>query len=702
MASGSSYPSGTGGNAPHHRAPSSSSSAHWSPQRQYHQARPPSPSSVNNIPRSSAVPEIVIPRRSSSTISPSATPTAMSPPASSYSYTGSGLLRPPSQQAKMQQQQTSGASRYGGGHYSTYDASASSPAPVPEAPMASHEDSLGDVMGSSGVDLRAEEEAMQSQSRFGSQSHSQYSSGSYGSSSTARESHRAHASSQGSSSYYQQTPQSQQKRPSGGLFLEVYPLSMKVHSIAAMHGLGVEPDVLNYLSLTARTRFRNLAESMIAAARHRLWSTPHARPPPMFDRPEPIANGHSYHGDGQDEEPRPMYHEQLISDPSKQLSALEKVEREEEGRARRRRLARIEREAAEKAFLAALQEEGKTGGGNGSGVAGGSAHRSGPAAAALAPKGEGADGDTVMANGGDKGAGTPGVNGVGGGAKASKKNKAKGDGTEGPDGPKKKRQKKNTDGASAGAGVGGAGGASGAGGAGAGSEASTTGTRVSRKYNLSEDVQKRLTDSTATQLIGGKAYGWMTGAGAASGSSGKGKKKGAAADTAAEGGATGKKLPAPRFGSASAKRAAGDDDDDGGGRADTGSDRKGKSSPSVKQESRRRSDSTSHHHNHHDHKSSSHSHMGSVGAWGDVSARKAAKEEAERLRRLRVQMRDALFVLEEESGRIGGGMGRGMGGRALMKARAKMGAAAVVPHALGPGGASSSGGGGGGSGGQSQ
>ncbi|MFQ3525167.1 hypothetical protein, partial [Escherichia coli] len=51
----------------------------------------------------------------------------------------------------------------------------------------------------------------------------------------------------------------------------------------------------------------------------------------------------------------PMYHEELLSNPTKQLAAIEKAERIEEGNWRRMRLEREEAEAA------ALEAAGGTG-----------------------------------------------------------------------------------------------------------------------------------------------------------------------------------------------------------------------------------------------------------------------------------------------------------------------------------------------------
>lgn len=225
-------------------------------------------------------------------------------------------------------------------------------------------DSLVDVMGASGIDLQAEEEAIQRRELMS---------------------------------------QSQNARDKGAqpdddeLFLQVYPLAYKVHTLAQEHGLSVDAAVLNYLSLAARTRLKNVLETMIASSRHRNWSS-HQHPPPVYPSTS-----------------QPMYHEQILSDPIKQLAALEKAERGEEARRRRERLTRDEESSA----LAA---------------------------------GYGGDGDMDM----DDGTSTP-----------------KGDG--------RKRPKKMGPGVAA--------------------------------RNMSEDVRKRLADSTAMRNLGGGSskYSWLSG-----------------------------------------------------------------------------------------------------------------------------------------------------------------------------------------------
>ena len=179
---------------------------------------------------------------------------------------------------------------------------------LPSAPQTSNAnpsstsyDQLIDVMGYSGVDLRAEEAFIQQNGSSWEDSH------------TASAIHAAGLV--------------------HGLYLNVYPLSNMVHRIARQYGLSVNAATLDYLSIATRMRFRNLLESMVRASRHRAWST-HQRSPPMYLETLP------------DGSRKAMYHEELISNPVKQLAGIEKAERIEEGNWRRMRIEREENEAA--------------------------------------------------------------------------------------------------------------------------------------------------------------------------------------------------------------------------------------------------------------------------------------------------------------------------------------------------------------------
>ncbi|CBQ71474.1 conserved hypothetical protein [Sporisorium reilianum SRZ2] len=350
-------------------------------------------------------------------------------------------------------------------------------------------DSLVDVMGASGVDLQAEEEAIQRRELM---------------------------------------QQSQNARDKGvqpdddDLFLQMYPLAYKVHTLAQQHGLSVDAAVLNYLSLAARTRLKNVLEAMIASSRHRSWSS-HQHPPPLYPSTS-----------------QPMYHEHILSDPIKQLAALEKAERGDEARRRRERLARDEESSA---FTA----------------------------------GYGNDADMDM----DDGTGTPR-----------------------PDG--RKRPKKIGPGVAA--------------------------------RNMSEDVRKRLADSTAMRNLGGGSskYSWLSGGSTfPSTFSPLGSKKGKTEAGAAEDGKTPSRLPKPKFApqpSVSNWSGAGTGDSSSAGGVGSGATT-----------------------------------AASAGAWGDVAARQAAKEEEERQARLKVTLRDALFALEYERR---AGVGHGSGEALLYRVRA--------------------------------
>ncbi|KAJ1021776.1 hypothetical protein NDA13_005389 [Ustilago tritici] len=336
-------------------------------------------------------------------------------------------------------------------------------------------DSLVDVMGASGVDLQAEEEAIQHRERM---------------------------------------EQSQNAREKGAqpdddeLFLQVYPLAYKVHTLAQQHGLSVDAAVLNYLSLAARTRLKNILENMIASSRHRSWSS-HQHPPPLIPSTS-----------------QPMYHEQILSDPLKQLAALEKAERGEEARRRRERLARDQESSA----------------------------------LAAGPGGEDMDMD---------------------------------DATGTPKGEARKRPKKIGPGVAA--------------------------------RNMSEDVRKRLADSTAMRNLGGGSskYSWLSGGSTfPSTSSPLGGKKNKADAGGDDAKAPGSRLPKPKFAphpAVSNWSGAGASQSDSGGGG---------------------------------------SNSAATGAWGDVTARQAAKEEEQRQARFKVTLRDALFALEYEK-RAGAGHASG-------------------------------------------
>lgn len=390
----------------------------------------------------------------------------------------------------------SGAGPSTNGAANGVDATAQASAAAKAGPAAPEQkdnfDSLVDVMGASGVDLQAEEEAIQRRELI-------------------QQSHNAR--------------QSGAQPDDDELFLQVYPLAYKVHTLAQGSGLSVDAAVLNYLSLAARTRLKNVLETMIASSRHRSWSS-HQHPPPMYPSTS-----------------QPMYHENILSDPVKQLAALEKAERADEARRRRERLARDEESSAMAAGLG---------------------------------------GDDMDLD----------------------------DGTGTPRGDARKKPKKIGPGVAA--------------------------------RNMSEDVRKRLADSTAMRNLGGGSskYSWLSGGSTfPSTFSPLGGKKAKPDPNGGDDANTPSRLPKPKFAPQPAVNnwsGAGSNEGVSGGSAGAGA----------------------------------------TGAWGDVAARQAAKEEEERQARLRVTLRDALFALEYER-KAGAGYGSGesllyrirAGDETLLKAR---------------------------------
>ncbi|KAJ6475702.1 transcription initiation factor TFIID component TAF4 family-domain-containing protein [Mycena vitilis] len=159
---------------------------------------------------------------------------------------------------------------------------------------------LNDALGSAGVDLRAEEETLQ----------------------------RSHDQPQ-SFRPYEDRSKKQPARPN----FDVNFLGTSMRSIASHHKVATVPEeCVNYLALALRARLQDLVTGTIDAARHRTSA--------QFDRPA------SLYDDGS-----AAWGLLVRSDVAKQLSALEKVEREEEIRLRE---VRERREQAITAALTAL------------------------------------------------------------------------------------------------------------------------------------------------------------------------------------------------------------------------------------------------------------------------------------------------------------------------------------------------------------
>ncbi|CED83706.1 TATA box binding protein (TBP)-associated factor, RNA polymerase II [Phaffia rhodozyma] len=114
-------------------------------------------------------------------------------------------------------------------------------------------------------------------------------------------------------------------------FLDAVSLRRKMAEIATRsYSLQIEEDALTYLALSIETRVRDLLSSMISAKDHR--TTAHAsRPPATYP----------------DSTQTPRWTQVVTSDPGRVITALDRTERDEESRRRRERFARDEEEKAE-------------------------------------------------------------------------------------------------------------------------------------------------------------------------------------------------------------------------------------------------------------------------------------------------------------------------------------------------------------------
>ncbi|KAG8901839.1 hypothetical protein FRB99_005078 [Tulasnella sp. 403] len=163
---------------------------------------------------------------------------------------------------------------------------------------------LTDALGSAGVDIRAEEEAM------------------------ARDAPSAtHAAGVKS-----------EDRSKKQNFLDPVVLAARVKEITTNHSLTASADAQTYIALALQFRLTTLVKQCISAVDHRIDSN-YNRPPPLYPIDE-NANTED------PQEPLPMWGVLVRRDVAKQLAALEKIEREEETRIRRRRRERDENEAA--------------------------------------------------------------------------------------------------------------------------------------------------------------------------------------------------------------------------------------------------------------------------------------------------------------------------------------------------------------------
>lgn len=120
-------------------------------------------------------------------------------------------------------------------------------------------------------------------------------------------------------------------------------LGTTMRTIGAQHKVSRIPeDSVNYLALALRARLQDLITDMIEASRYRKDA--------QFDRP---ASMYESLGPGQGDTQTPMWSIAVRSDVAKQLSVLERIEREDEMRIRRERKERLEMAAQHAANLAA-------------------------------------------------------------------------------------------------------------------------------------------------------------------------------------------------------------------------------------------------------------------------------------------------------------------------------------------------------------
>ncbi|KAF9512099.1 hypothetical protein BS47DRAFT_1345896 [Hydnum rufescens UP504] len=174
----------------------------------------------------------------------------------------------------------------------------STPAPAPPVPPqpdphdSADPNEINDALGSSGVDLKAEQEALQ----------------------------RSHEFYQPLANLIMRDDRSKKQA-----FIHPRILSPTMRSIASKHNVTkVSDDSINYAALALRERLLGLITSSIHARDHRSSSGVN-RPPGMYS-----------------DNTTPLWSHVVRRDTTRQLQALEKVDREEETRIRRERRERLE------------------------------------------------------------------------------------------------------------------------------------------------------------------------------------------------------------------------------------------------------------------------------------------------------------------------------------------------------------------------
>ncbi|GAA5954872.1 hypothetical protein JCM3765_007799 [Sporobolomyces pararoseus] len=398
---------------------------------------------------------------------------------------------------------------------------------------ATNVNSLMDAVGASGVDLGAEEESLRaSNERLHSQAMQNQSSQPGGSSSTT-------GGGGGGIHAYQGIDRSRKQD-----FIDPSVLAECVKKVAAHFQLKtLEPDTIPLIALATRNRLQSLINSSIKIRDHRQNSS-HFKPPPFIassstgrqskkrrrtkqGRRDPLTGDlimdSDGDGEGEDEEmisgdedndpeesiseeeglPKvklPGWDALVYDDPERYLNVLERVDRSEEAKNRRERMMRDQKEqrerdhaqevyAAELAKKALEEEEAKNGGGGGEG-------------------GDSSNNLTGSGEGGGKGKGKAPKNAADRFLASNQPDGVPSTPTKelGKDGkPKKKKKPKNSTGGETPGST--TPGTSTPGGL------TSTPSATSIAKNMSEDVRKRLTDSSAMKSLGGTKYSWMNAGG---------------------------------------------------------------------------------------------------------------------------------------------------------------------------------------------
>ncbi|GAA5894472.1 uncharacterized protein JCM6883_002112 [Sporobolomyces salmoneus] len=396
---------------------------------------------------------------------------------------------------------------------------------------ATNVNSLMDAVGASGVDLGAEEESLRASNE------------------------RAHAQAMANAA-----------NPSGGQaaaayayngidrsrkqdFIDPSVLAECVKKVAAAFQLKtLEPDTIPLIALATRQRLQSLINESISARNHRQTSS-HFKPPPFIDpssssayraskkrrrrkavRRDPMTGDEIMEeGEEEDEDDEmnsseeeedetgsvkrpkvPAWDALVYDDPERYLTVLERVDRAEEAKHRRERMTRDakeqrEKDIAEEMYAAELarkaMEEDQDNKMNSAGEAGSSTTTTGE-------KGKG-----KVKNAADRFLAS---NQPDGGAPSTPTKELGKDGK-----PKKKKKPKTGDTP---------GGSGGGGGTNSTPGPTTSGTSTpsatSIAKNMSEDVRKRLTDSSAMKSLGGTKYSWMNAGGIGSPSPAMGSSSG--------------------------------------------------------------------------------------------------------------------------------------------------------------------------------